>query len=169
MTTSAFSRFSLALALCLSPLAAFPAGAQDAPKGVEVKKAAPSPEQLQAAQLLMEAKNARATILSALTKAVNAQQAHNPAMGEAFYRELTAEMTKKENIDELLRLHAEVMASHFSVAELQELTTFYTTPLGRRLAAEEATVSTESLQAGAKWGAEIGKRIDAKLRKAKAK
>lgn len=53
---------------------------------------------------------------------------------------------------ELLNQVAKVYAEHFSEAELKGLVTFYKSPLGQKMVAEEPAIIDESLRRAQTWG-----------------
>ena len=52
-----------------------------------------------------------------------------------------------------------IYAARFTADELNQLIAFYRTPIGHRLADEQATIGIESMRAGQIWGAEVGAQV----------
>ena len=127
----------------------------------------PSDERLEAAKAVLEIKGARQQMKNACILGLDSQMKTNPSMSKALYEGLKQEMTKDENIDTLLSITAASLAKRFNIDELKELGAFYATPLGKRLSAEEAAIAVEGVEAGMKWGTELGGRVDKALRKKK--
>jgi len=56
-----------------------------------------------------------------------------------------------------------IYASHFSQAELEQLVRFYESPLGKRLNEVQPLIVQESMEAGQRWGATIGREVGESL------
>jgi uncharacterized protein len=67
---------------------------------------------------------------------------------------------KAEMQQELTRIYA----AHFSEQELKEALTFYKTPLGKKLIAEEPKALEESMKAADDWSRQFATEVDAKFR-----
>ena len=67
---------------------------------------------------------------------------------------------KAEMQQELTRIYA----AHFSEQELKEALTFYKTPLGKKLIAEEPKALEESMKAADDWSRQFAVEVDAKFR-----
>ena len=137
------TRALLALALLL-PLA--PAAAQEAPVSPEaVSPEAVSPEA--AVLRLLEVSNAREAFEVAQDEAMSVMAESSPLMGEmrpvleAFYDEyVTWEAVEPEYVALYLDL--------FTVEEIEGLTAFYQTELGRRFIEEQGEVMVRSMRIG---------------------
>ena len=127
----------------------------------------PSQERLDAATRLMEVKGARQQAITGCLAGLERQRTVNPAFSEALYLALKKEMTTDENIDALIQMLASNFAKRFTVDELDALSAFYATPLGKRIASEEANLSIAGMQAGQKWGRELGEKVDKAMLKKK--
>jgi len=53
---------------------------------------------------------------------------------------------------------------HFALEELQGLTSFYSSPLGRKTVSVMPALLNESMTLGARWGRELGPRIAQRMR-----
>jgi len=67
---------------------------------------------------------------------------------------------KAEMQQEMTRIYA----SHFTEAELKEALTFYKTPLGKKLIAEEPKALEESMKAADDWSRTFATEVDSKFR-----
>lgn len=75
-------------------------------------------------------------------------------------RQPAHERTIKEAFAEI----AGVYARHLSVADMKELTQFYSGPVGQRLIESQLKILPESVSIGQRWGQKIGSEIDAVMR-----
>ena len=63
-------------------------------------------------------------------------------------RDATAVVTNPKLVDETIEKMYPIYASHFSTAEIKQLTAFYKSPLGAKVLATMPEVTNESIQAG---------------------
>ncbi len=64
---------------------------------------------------------------------------------------------------ELAELLAGIYASNFTTSELRELTAFYRSPIGQRLADRHPAITQQSMVAGQAWGQRLGERTAPKI------
>jgi hypothetical protein len=80
---------------------------------------------------------------------------------------LTSEM--KARLPKMLIANARIYAMHFSLAELNDIETFYRSPAGQKVIAENPKIMQETIPLGMAWGRESATeamdQIIAKLRK----
>lgn len=80
--------------------------------------------------------------------------------------EVAAELEKEyapresELVDETARIYA----SHFTEAELKQILTFYQSPLGRKMVAQEPKAFDESMANAGSWGDKLSEEIIDKMR-----
>lgn len=92
---------------------------------------------------------------------VQRQPAHERTIKEAFAEFARRTVSRKaELVDEI----AGVYARHLSVADMKELTQFYSGPVGQRLIESQLKILPESVSIGQRWGQKIGSEIDAVMR-----
>ena len=72
---------------------------------------------------------------------------------------------KKTSIDDLTEMLVPVYSKYLSLEEVKEITKFYATPAGSKLAKNTPLIMQESMQVGQKWGMEIGERITKEIEK----
>ncbi|HET6251639.1 MAG TPA: DUF2059 domain-containing protein [Tepidisphaeraceae bacterium] len=73
------------------------------------------------------------------------------------------EFAKEADYEGLLKLIVPVYEKHFTDEEILELIKFYESPIGKKLAHEQPLMMQESMQAGQKWGQELGMKIARKM------
>ncbi len=88
----------------------------------------------------------------------NIKRSH-PDVPDKFWNEFEEEMTRDEFIGIIVPLYDE----HFSQDEIQELITFFKTDVGQKYVENLPELSTQSMQAGRRWGQKLGQRIVDKL------
>jgi uncharacterized protein len=118
----------------------------------------PDAATLTVARNLLTAMKAGEAVIVGMDKAMVEQKASAPPqvpplffdrVGAAFRSELPA----------LLEDMAKTYAAHFSKQEMEQLTTFYRTPIGVRLATESGPLGTELAATGQRWGAALAMRV----------
>ena len=98
-------------------------------------------------------------IKSIMPLMVNQMRLAMPQAGADFWREFQKEV----NIGEVLEIYVRIYDKHFTLEEINGLTKFFDTPLGKKMIAEMPMVTKESMDVCTKWGADLGRRIEQKL------
>jgi hypothetical protein len=106
------------------------------------------------ARRLLEAMNAGPMMLKGIEIGIPAQKAANPSIPEIFWTEFQARARRE--IPTFVERAVPIYASRFSKQELEQLIAFYNSPVGRRMAAESATIGAEMMRLGQMWGVELG-------------
>lgn len=153
---------AIALAAALVVGQAAPALAQKVPEA--------DPAAIAAARALMDAAGATRqfdAVVPALVHQmtdifVQQQPAHEKTIREAFTG-IAVRMSERK--DELLVEIAKLYAQQFSIGELQELTQFFTSDVGKRFVDKQLVILPQSMAIGQRWGARIGSEVDAEMRK----
>jgi uncharacterized protein len=65
---------------------------------------------------------------------------------------------------ELMNDAARIYASHFTEPELKQLLTFYQSPLGRKVIAEEPKAADESMNAASSWADKLSEEVAIRMR-----
>jgi uncharacterized protein len=65
---------------------------------------------------------------------------------------------------ELVDMLAPVYHRHISISDLQAITAFYETPVGKKYAEKTPFIMEESMQVGQQWGMKIAQRFQEKLK-----
>lgn len=153
---------AIALVAVLLVIQATPAFAQKAPDA--------DPAAIAAARQLMDAAGATRqfdAVVPALVHQMTSifiqqQPAHQETIREAF---AGVAVRMSERKDELLVEIAKLYARQFTLAELQELTQFFTSDVGKRFVDKQLVILPESMVIGQRWGERIGREVDAEMRK----
>ena len=72
---------------------------------------------------------------------------------DAFFEKFHSKL----NLSELVDLTVPIYDKHFSHEEIKGLITFYKTPLGKKAISELPQLMSESMNAGQKWGENLGR------------
>ncbi len=68
------------------------------------------------------------------------------------------------SLDELVTMLVPVYEKHLSEKDLQEMITFYQTPVGKKYAEKSPFLMQESMEVGQQWGMKVGAAFEEKLR-----
>jgi hypothetical protein len=71
---------------------------------------------------------------------------------------------KEVNADDLENLIVPIYDKHFTEPEIDELTKFYRTPIGKKMIEMTPVISDESMQVGRAWGKELGEKVAKRLK-----
>jgi hypothetical protein len=129
----------------------------------------PSPAALLLAKQIIEVKGIKKVfeplVRGVITKAKNAFLQQDfiwekdiDASAEAAHKQYDSRLS--ELIDETARIYA----SHFTEAELKEILTFYQSPLGQKLIAEEPKALDESMANAGNWGDKLYQEVVTMMR-----
>jgi hypothetical protein len=117
---------------------------------------------LAAAHRVLDASGSVDAMVAAMRANLPAQRAATPQLPAEFWTQFEARIVQA--VPELVDSIAVVYAHGFTLKELDALTAFYQSPVGRRLRALQPTLITESSAIGQRWGMRIGAEIGASLR-----
>lgn len=74
---------------------------------------------------------------------------------EDFWEDLKKEM----NPDVLVNLIIPIYDKHYTELDIQQLTAFYQTPIGKKVISSTPLIMQESFEAGQSWGQKIGAKV----------
>lgn len=78
-----------------------------------------------------------------------------PSVPEEFWEGFKKEL----NSEVLVEMVIPIYDKYYTETEIKELTDFYATPIGRKVITVTPLISQESMQAGQKWGKELGEKL----------
>ncbi len=138
-----------------------PAAAQSAPH--------PSPAAIAIAKQIVVEKGVR-TMFEPLVRGV-IEKIKNRFLQTNFVlakdlNEVAASMQQQyaSRVNELVDASARIYASHFTEPELKGILTFYQSPLGRKMVAEEPKALDESMVNAGEWGDNLAEEVVNKMR-----
>jgi len=156
-----------------------PSWADDAQQAVMPPAAAPiakpSDAQLAAARDLLDAAGAKSVLNALFASLVPMEVAgirqKNPHVSDEAISAFTTAMQDElsANTDQLMNIYAELYAEHFSTEELQQISAFYRSDVGKKVIATMPQLLKELQPLALRWGAELGahvrERVNAQLQK----
>lgn len=83
-----------------------------------------------------------------------------PDVPESFWKEFVAEFDADDLVEQLVPVYDK----HLSHEDLRALITFYESPAGQRYSKALPKIASESEAVGRRWGDELAKRVNARLR-----
>jgi hypothetical protein len=152
----------LALLLCC---AAFPLSIAHSQQPTAPAPATPvDPAKVKSIRQLLELTHVAALLAQNMDVSMQNQRQVNPQIPAAFWDSFTKKA--HERISELIDSIVPIYARHFSQAEVDQLVSFYATPLGQRLLIEQPAIMGESTDMGRKWGMVLGREVGDSLARA---
>jgi uncharacterized protein len=112
---------------------------------------------------LLDVTKTAAVAVSAMEAQMPAQRAAMPQVPPEFWDEFAIRARKE--MPRLVELMVPIYDQHFSTEQLRALLAFYESPLGRHFISVQPAVTTQSIQAGQQWGAQLGAEIAADLQR----
>jgi hypothetical protein len=158
------------IAITLAAGLARPAGAQGAtPSGPPATAHAPSPAAVSIAKQVLQLKNVedifQPLVRGVVIKTRDMFMQTNFMWGKDL-NEIALNLEKEyaSRSKELLDGAARVYANHFSEAELKQLLTFYQSPIGQKVIAEEPKALDESMAMAGGWANDFSQDVVGKMR-----
>ena len=132
-----------------------------APNSSAAQNSSDQASKLAAAREYIRASSAVDAMVSAMRANLPAQRQAMPQVPEEFWNRFEEVMVKEAPTfgDSVAVLYART----FSVRELQELTAFLKSPIGRRFVESQPFLISESAAIGQRWGARLGEQIAKEL------
>lgn len=115
------------------------------------------------ARQILQLTKAADLVVTGIVTAVPAQRLANPKIPGEFWDEFVVRATQEA--PKLVEMMVPLYQASFTTSQLQELVAFYQSPLGRHLVAVQPTLAAGGMQAGQRWGAQIGAAVGQDLAK----
>ncbi len=147
------SFFSAALAVVVMSLVAG--------LGFDHARAAPSSKELKIRKLL-ELTGAAELGGQVVAQMFPSMRRMAPQVPGKVWDDLEREMQKR--VPEMAEIIVPIYDDHFTQSDIDALIAFYRTPVGQKFIAELPAITQESMEAGQRWGASIGREVVEKLR-----
>ncbi len=112
---------------------------------------------------LLTLTNVAALAVTAMETSIPAQRAANPRIPKEFWDEFMARA--RRDMPKLVDAMLPIYDQHFTKAQLEQLVSFYESPVGQHLAKVQPEITVQSMQAGQQWGARIGADVGQDLAK----
>lgn len=128
-----------------------------------VSRAQSSVEYKTAVQKMLMASGSENTFKAAVGQMFTLMKQQKSSVPEEFWKTLETEMTKT-SMPDLIALLVPIYQKHFTVDDINQLTAFYQSPIGKKFAEKTPLITQESMAAGQQWGMKIGQKIVEKIK-----
>jgi hypothetical protein len=163
---SAFTRTLITLCVCAS--AGFVAIAQA--EDLTPAKKADIQKLLKATNAARMAEQVGSLMVQTLRQSLRSCTNCTPRTFEIIERETLALFKERmDSSDGLMQRMIPLYNKHFSHIEIQQLLTFYQSPLGKRLLAETPQLAQESFSIGQQWGQALSPQLETRIKAALGK
>lgn len=86
-----------------------------------------------------------------------------PNVPAEFWTETEKEMMKTL-VDDLVGMLAPIYQKHLTLKDLQEIVKFYESPIGKKMAAAQPAIASDSMNVGQQWGMNIAMKVQEALK-----
>ena len=86
-----------------------------------------------------------------------------PNVPAEFWTETEKEMMKTL-VDDLVGMLAPIYQKHLTLKDLQEIVKFYESPIGKKMAAAQPAIASDSMKVGQQWGMNIAMKVQEALK-----
>ena len=86
-----------------------------------------------------------------------------PNVPAEFWTETENEMMKTL-VDDLVGMLAPIYQKHLTLKDLQEIVKFYESPVGKKMAAAQPAIVSDSMKVGQQWGMNIAMKVQEALK-----
>ena len=134
--------------------------------GVSVAQTAqtqPSKEYVVALKKMIVVSGGDATLRLLNPQMFAMMQQQLPNVPAEFWSEAEKEMTKTL-VDDLAEMLAPIYYKRLTLSDLQEITKFYESPVGKKMAAAQPAIASESMAVGQQWGMKIATKVEEALK-----
>lgn len=116
-----------------------------------------------AVQKMLTASGAENTFKASVTQMFGMMKQQQPQVANDFWVSMEDEMLKT-SITDLIELLVPVYQKHLSLDEINQITAFYESPIGKKFAEKTPLITKESMAVGQQWGMKIGQKIAEKIK-----
>ena len=134
--------------------------------GVSVAQTAqtqPSKEYVAALKKMIVVSGSDATFKLVIPQMFAMMKQQLPNVPEEFWKTAEAEIMKTI-MDDVVGMLAPVYSKHLTQADLEGIIKFYETPVGKKMAAAQPGIMSESMKVGQQWGMQIAMKIQGMLK-----
>lgn len=114
---------------------------------------------------LLDLMKTPANMSSMFDATIAAQRSSLPGVPAAMWDAISARA--HASIPQLVDSLVPIYSRHLTQQELEQLVQFYSSPLGQRLVDVQPLIAKESMEAGARWGKQIGEQVSDSIRAAR--
>lgn len=112
---------------------------------------------------MMQASGAETIYKAAISQMMTMMKQQKNEVPAEVWESLQTEMSKISVI-ELTDMLVPVYQKHLTIQDINALTSFYNTPIGKKFAEKSPLIMQESMQIGQQWGQKIGQQVADKLK-----
>lgn len=116
-----------------------------------------------AVQKMLTASGAEKTFKASINQMFSLTKQQQPEVPSEFWTTMEDEMLKT-SIKDLIELLVPIYQKHLTLEDINELTAFYQSPVGKKFAEKTPLITQESIAAGQQWGMKIGQKIIDKIK-----
>lgn len=98
--------------------------------------------------------------IQAMNQMIGTFKTTMPSVPEKFWEDFMKEI----KADDLVNLIVPIYEKHFTHDDIKGLIAFYETPVGQKFIQTQPAIAQESMEAGQKWGQELGMKVAQKLK-----
>ena len=123
----------------------------------------PSKEYVAALKKMIVVSGSDATFRLLIPQMFAMMQQQLPNVPAEFWSEAEKEMTKTL-VDDLAEMLAPIYYKRLTLSDLQGITKFYESPVGKKMAAAQPAIASESMAVGQQWGMKIATKVEEALK-----
>ena len=123
----------------------------------------PSKEYIAALKKMIVVSGGDATFKMVIPQMFAMMKQQLPNVPEDFWNESEKEMMKTL-IDDLVEMLAPIYHKRLTLSDLQEVTKFFESPIGKKMAAVQPAIASESMAVGQQWGMKIATKVQEALK-----
>jgi hypothetical protein len=112
---------------------------------------------------MMQASGAETIYKAAISQMMTMMKQQKSEVPAEVWENLQTEMSKI-SVTELTDMLVPVYQKHLTIQDINALTSFYNTPIGKKFAEKSPLIMQESMQVGQQWGQKIGQQVADKLK-----
>lgn len=121
------------------------------------------PQYKAALKKMFEVSGTEETYKAALKQVIGMFKQQNTNVPEAVWADFEKEFSTT-SLSSLVDMLSPVYQKYMTKEDLQKMTEFYQTPVGKKYAANTPLIMQESMQVGQQWGMKIGQQFQEKLK-----
>lgn len=123
----------------------------------------PSKEYVAELQKMLNISGADATFKVVIPQMFAMMKQNAPQVPAEYWDVMQNELSKFF-MEDLVHLLAPIYQKYLTLSDLKELIKFYQTPIGKKLAAMQPALTSESMMVGQQWGMKIATRVQEALK-----
>ena len=123
----------------------------------------PSKEYIAALRKMIVVSGADATVKQLIPQMFAMMRQQLPNVPSKYWDEVEKEMMKTL-VDDWVEMLIPIYHKRFTLSDLQGIIKFYESPVGKKMAAEQPLIASESMAVGQQWGVKIATKVEEALK-----